>query len=143
LTNRAASYMSLKRFRPALEDCQLAASLQSAAPSPKTLLRLGRCQLALGTSAAALSTIRAVLSIEPKNAAAIQLRDKVQLLEGHVRNLDAARKRKDWGLARLALDKCMQSIEGEGTEVPTEWRIWRIELELCRGNWDAANVAAK
>lgn len=135
--------MALKRFRPALEDCQVAASLQSAAPSAKTLLRLGRCQLALGTSAAALSTIRAVLSLEPKNTAAIQLRDKVQVLEGHVRNLDAARKRRDWGLARLALDKCMQSIEGEGTEIPTEWRIWRIELELCRGSWDAANIAAK
>ncbi|KAF9465650.1 hypothetical protein BDZ94DRAFT_1296411 [Collybia nuda] len=142
LTNRAASYMALKRFRPALEDCQLAASLQSDAPSAKTLLRLGRCQLALGTSAAALSTIRAVLSLEPRNTAAIQLRDKVQLLEGHVRNLDAARKRRDWAMARLALDKCTQSIEGEGTEVPTEWRMWRIELELCRGNWDAANIAA-
>lgn len=143
MTNRAASHIALKRFRPALEDCQAAASLQSAAPSAKTLLRLGRCQLALGTSAAALSTIRAVLSLEPKNTAAIQLRDKVQVLEGHVRNLDAARTRKDWGLARLALDKCMQSIEGEGTEIPTEWRIWRIELELCRKSWEAANNAAK
>lgn len=135
--------MALKRFRPALEDCQVAASLQSAAPSAKTLLRLGRCQLALGTSAAALSTIRAVLSLEPRNTAAIQLRDKVQVLEGHVRNLDAARKRRDWGLARLALDKCTQSIEGEGTEIPIEWRMWRIELELCRGSLDAANIAAK
>lgn len=143
MTNRAASHMALKRFRPALEDCQVAASLQSAAPSAKTLLRLGRCQLALGTSAAALSTIRAVLSLEPRNTAAIQLRDKVQVLEGHVRNLDAARKRRDWGLARLALDKCTQSIEGEGTEIPIEWRMWRIELELCRGSLDAANIAAK
>lgn len=142
-TNRAASYMALKRFRPALEDCQQAASLQSAAPAPKTLLRLGRCQLALGSSAAALSSIRAVLAIEPKNTAALQLRDKVQVLEGHVRTLDAARKRKDWGLARLALDKCLQAIEGEGGEIPAEWRTSRVELELCRGNWEAANAAAK
>lgn len=142
LTNRAASYMALKKFRPALEDCQHAATLQVTAPSPKTLLRLGRCQLALGSSAAALSTIRAILTIEPNNTAAIQLRDKVQVLEGHIRNLDAARKRKNWGLARLALDKCLQSIEGEGAEVPTEWRTWRVELELAKGNWDAANAEA-
>ncbi|KAG6860002.1 hypothetical protein C0995_000644 [Termitomyces sp. Mi166 len=142
LTNRAASYMALKKFRPALDDCQLAVTLQSAAPSPKTLLRLGRCQLALGSTAAALSTIRVVLTLEPQNTVAIQLRDKVQVLEGHLRNLDAARKKKNWSLARLALDKCLQAIEGEGAEVPTEWRTWRVELELAKGNWEAANVAA-
>jgi len=142
-TNRAASYMALKRFRLALEDCQMAASLQSAAPSPKTLLRLARCQLALGSSTPALSTIGTVLALEPKNAQAVQLKDKVTALEGHVRNFESARKRKDWAMARLALDKCLQSIEGEGGDVPTEWRIWRVELELSRGSWDAANMAAK
>ncbi|KAF8075276.1 hypothetical protein FPV67DRAFT_1665998 [Lyophyllum atratum] len=142
LTNRAASHMALKKFRPALEDCQLAASFQSSSPQPKTLLRLGRCQLALGSTAAALSTVRAILTIEPRNPGALGLRDKVQVLEGHMRNLDAARKRKNWGLARLALDKCLQGIEGEGGEVPTEWRTWRVELELAKGNWDMANAAA-
>jgi len=42
----------------------------------------------------------------------------------------------------LALDKCLQGIEGEGGEIPTEWRLWRVEHELARGNWDAANIAA-
>lgn len=142
LTNRAASNMALKRFRLALEDCQMAASLQSSAPSPKTLLRLARCQLALGSSTPALSTIGTVLALEPQNAQAVQLKDKVIALEGHVRNFGSARKRKDWAMARLALDKCLQSIEGEGGDVPTEWRIWRVELELSRGSWDAANMAA-
>jgi DnaJ family protein C protein 7 len=45
-------------------------------------------------------------------------------------------------MARLALDKCLQSIEADGGEVPTQWRLWRIELELARGNCDAANTAA-
>ncbi|KNZ74968.1 hypothetical protein J132_05367 [Termitomyces sp. J132] len=142
LTNRAASYIALKKFRPALDDCQQAAALQSATPSSKTLLRLGRCQLALASTAAALSTIRTILTLESQNSAAIQLRDKVQVLEGHLRNLDAARKKKNWSLARLALDKCFQAIEAEGTEIPTEWRTCRIELELAKSNWDAANIAA-
>jgi len=135
--------MALKRFRPALEDCQVAASIQSASPSPKTLLRLARCQLALGSSTPALSTIRIILTIEPKNLQAIQLKDKVQLLENHVKNFENARKKQDWALARLALDKCLQAIEGEGGDVPAEWRYWRVELELSRGCWDAANNAAK
>ncbi|KIJ65490.1 hypothetical protein HYDPIDRAFT_110587 [Hydnomerulius pinastri MD-312] len=142
LTNRAASYMALKRFRLALADCQQAATLQSAEPSSKTLIRLARCQLALGSSEPALTTLRTVIALEPSNAAALQLQEKVLELEAHLRNFDGARRRKEWGMARLALDKCLQSIEGEGGEVPTQWRLWRVELELARASWDAANIAA-
>jgi DnaJ family protein C protein 7 len=91
----------------------------------------------------ALSTIRNILAIEPRNPQALLLRDKIQVLENHVKNFDAARQKKAWGLARLALDKCLQAIEGEGGDVPAEWRLWRVELELCRGNCEAANIAAK
>ncbi|KAG2042760.1 hypothetical protein BDR03DRAFT_990382 [Suillus americanus] len=142
LTNRAASYMALKRFRPALSDCQQAATLQSSEPSSKTLIRLARCQFALGLSEPALSTLRSVLSLEPTNPAALQLKDKVLELEAHLRNFESSRTRKEWGMARLALDKCLQSIEAEGGEIPIQWRLWRVELELSRGNWDAANTAA-
>lgn len=142
-TNRAASYMTLKRFRLALSDCQQAATLQSAEPSSKTLVRLARCQFALGLSEPALMTLRSVLALEPTNTAAVQLNHKVLELEAHLRSFQAARGRSDWGMARLALDKCLQSIDGEGGEVPTQWRLWRVELELARGNWDAANTAAK
>ncbi|KAJ3783348.1 hypothetical protein GGU10DRAFT_361198 [Lentinula aff. detonsa] len=142
LTNRAASYMALKRFRPALDDCQHAATLQSANPSAKTLLRLARCQLALGSPTPASSTLRTVLSLEPKNSAANQLKTKITELENHMKIFQSARGKKDWGLARLALDKCLQGIEGEGGEVPTDWRVWKVELELAKGNMDIANSAA-
>ncbi|KAJ7089731.1 hypothetical protein B0H15DRAFT_269331 [Mycena belliarum] len=142
LTNRAAAYMGIKRFRSALDDCQLASTLQAAAPSAKTLLRLARCQFALGSTTPALSTLRAVLAIEPKNTSALQLQSKISLLEGHLKNFENARARKEWAHARLALDKCLQGIEGEGGEIPTEWRLWRVELELARGNLEGANNAA-
>ncbi|KAJ7780711.1 hypothetical protein DFH07DRAFT_438451 [Mycena maculata] len=46
----------------------------------------------------------------------------------------------EWAHARLALDKCLQGIEGEGEEIPTEWWLWRVELELARtGNIEGAN----
>ncbi|KAJ7355631.1 protein prenylyltransferase [Mycena albidolilacea] len=142
LTNRAAAYMGIKRFRAALDDCQAAATLQAAAPSAKTLLRLARCQFALGSTTPALSTLRAVLALEPKNAPALQLQSKISLLEGHLRNFENAKVKKEWAHARLALDKCLQGIEGEGGEIPTDWRLWRVELELARGNLEAANTAA-
>ncbi|KAF7356927.1 hypothetical protein MVEN_01028600 [Mycena venus] len=142
LTNRAAAYMGIKRFRLALDDCQQAATLQAAAPSAKTLLRLARCQFALGSTTPALSTLRAVIALEPKNAPALQLQSKISLLEGHLKNFESAKVKKEWAHARLALDKCLQGIEGEGGEIPTEWRLWRVELELARGNIEAANTAA-
>ena len=135
--------MALKRFRPALADCQQAASLQSDNPVPKTLVRLARCQLAIGEATPALSVVRQVLAIEPNNTAAKQVQAKALELEAHLRNFEGAKKRKDWALARLALEKWSQTIEGESGDVPSEWRCWRIELELARGNWEAANVAAK
>jgi DnaJ family protein C protein 7 len=155
LTNRAAAYIALKRFRPALADCQHAVSLQSqpstGAPAPpKTLLRLARCQLALAQTTAALSTLRAVLAAaaageqQPLIAQqATQMQSRALELEAHVRNLDAARRRGEWAMARIALDRCLQVVEAEGSETPTEWRVWRVEIELARGNWDGANSAAK
>jgi DnaJ homolog subfamily C member 7 len=132
--------MALKRFKSALADCQTAASLQAASPSPKTLLRLARCQHALGEVAGASSTLRALLEIEPNNLPARELRQRVDELATHLANFERARADKSWGMARLALDQCIQRIEGGA---PTQWRLWKIELELVRGNWESAYNAAK
>ena len=147
LTNRAAAYMALNRFRPALADCQSAATLQSTSGNvsgapPKTLLRLARCHLALGTPDAASSALCPVLDTEPDNAQARALADKIRELEGHLVTFQGARERKEWGLARLALDKCRQVVEREGGDIPLEWRLWKVDLELAKGNWDGANVNA-
>jgi len=53
--------------------------------------------LVLGSTTPALSTIPSVLAFEAKNAQAVQPRDKVQVLENHVRNFETARKKKEWG----------------------------------------------
>jgi len=64
---------ALKRFLPALEDCQQASSLQSSSPQPKTLIRLAHGHYALGLPTAALTALQTALSMEPKNASALQL----------------------------------------------------------------------
>jgi len=148
LTNRAAASIAVKRFRFALADCLLAATQQATASAggaapPKTLLRLARCQLALAQTAAALSTLRAVLAAEPDSAPAAQMHARALELEAHTRNLVGSRQRREWGMARIALERCIKAVEAEGSEIPTEWRQWRVELELARGNWEGANNAAK
>lgn len=143
LTNRAAAYMAQKKFKPALADCQQAAALQADAPSVKTLTRLARCQLSTGSTAPALSTLRSVLELEPKNAAALQLQKKVLELEAHLRNFEGAKARGEFAMARLALEKCIQTMDAEGGDIPIQWRLWRVELELARGSWDNASMSAK
>jgi DnaJ family protein C protein 7 len=84
-----------------------------------------------------------VLSEEPGNTQATQLQTKALELEAHVRNLEMSRRRGEWAMARIALDRCLRVVDAEGSEIPIEWRVWRVEIELARGNWDGANSAAK
>jgi hypothetical protein len=84
-----------------------------------------------------------VLSAEPANAQATQMQVRALELEAHVRNLELSRRRGEWGMARIAHERCLRVVEAEGSEIPIEWRIWRVEIELARGNWDGANSAVK
>jgi DnaJ homolog subfamily C member 7 len=135
--------MALKRFRPALADCQAAVALQAAAPQAKTLVRLAKCQQALGQYAAALSTLRAALDADPTHAPAWDLQKKVRVLAGHLESFEAARAKGQWPMARLSLDQAFRAQEAEGGDIPVQWRLWRVEVEIARGGWDAANNAAR
>ena len=134
--------MALKQLETARAECQEAATLRGNAPGTKTIVRLARCHLALGASGPALSALREVLSLEPDNNSAKQLQAKALELEGNLRNFQSARSEKQWAIARLGLDRCFLAIEGESGDVPPEWRCWRIEIELAKGNWDGATMVA-
>ena len=67
----------------------------------------------------------------------------VEALEKHLRNHESSRAKKDWAMARLSLDRCIQAIEAEGGDTPIQWRLWKVEMEISRGNWDTAGIAAK
>ncbi|KAJ3503313.1 hypothetical protein NMY22_g18290 [Coprinellus aureogranulatus] len=154
--------MALKKFKPALDDCQQAlyilspspSSTTSSAPSSssspppnkpmivKTLLRLARCQFAVGSISHASSSLTRLLSMEQGNQQAKQLQQKISGVEGHIKNFEKAYQARDWGMARLALDKCTQAIDAEGGQCPSEWRVWKVELELARGDFDSASISA-
>jgi DnaJ family protein C protein 7 len=137
LTNRAASYMALKKFGLALADCQTAASLQSANPVPKTLLRLARCHLALGDTPACLAALRDL----PDSTPGIQdVRRRAEGLELHLQRFKDAKEKNEWGAARLALEQAVESVEGD---VPVQWRCWRVECEVARGSWAGAQNAVR
>jgi hypothetical protein len=166
LTNRAACHMALKFFRAALTDCQHAVSLQSSMGTTggtgssasgrvpaKTLIRLAKCHLALGSPGPALSALRSALEAAEGDApgsgaaaavqaaaAAREVERAARRMEVHLARFGAARAKGDWAMARLALEQARGECEGGG---PVEWRCWRVELELARGTVEGAMTAAK
>lgn len=131
--------MSLKRFRPALADCQKASGLQSAAPNSKTLVRLARCHFSLGEIPEAISVLAPVLaSLDPDNSAARSLDAQVKRVQEHLRQFRSYRDSGNYTLASIAMDKAQADVE----EVPLIWRIWRGEALLLKGAIDAASSVA-
>ena len=135
--------MAIKRFRSALADCELAEALQvtesaDGAATPKTLMRLARCQLALAQTEAALSTLRTVFAAEPTSAPAAEMHTRALELQVYMRNLVVWRERGEWSMARIELEKCLHAIEAEGNEIPIEWRQWRVDIKR-----DSTNSAAE
>lgn len=139
LTNRAAAYMQLKLYKSALEDCQIAASLQQANPQPKTLLRLARCQVAIGQPTQARTTLNNILAIDSNNTEALKLRQKANLLQDHLERYQKSAAAGEWVMARLALENAEALIDGS---IPVEWRVWKIQIEIRRRRFDAATSAA-
>ena len=74
---------------------------------------------------------------------ATQMQKSALLLEALVNNPEGLRRGQEWGRARVALEQCFEAIEAEESEIPVEWRLWHIEIELAHGNWDGANKAVK
>jgi tetratricopeptide (TPR) repeat protein len=99
--------MAINKFRPALEDCQQAAILQSAYPSPKTLIRLARCQLVVDSPTSALCTLSSVLSIEQSNEAALHLQKEALELDAHLR----ADKIKEEAIKAFEAEKFDDAVE--------------------------------
>jgi DnaJ family protein C protein 7 len=136
--------IAIKQFRRALQDCQQARTLQQAAPQLKTLQRLARCQLATGSPGPALSTIREALTLA--NGAAndlFSLKTNAETMQRHLDSVIKARDRGDWKSANAALDAARKMLEGEGKDVPTEWRCWAVEFKMARQEWDGATEAVR
>ncbi|TFY78663.1 hypothetical protein EWM64_g5352 [Hericium alpestre] len=138
-SNRAAAYVNQKRFRLALLDCQQAMSMQEN-PKAKLLVRLGRCQYALGRPAAALVALRRALTIDPNDEMAQIFREKSLQLQNHERDYEDARSRNHWRMAQRAYEQCIDAIRKERGEVPLEWKCWEVALEVARGCWDRATA---
>ncbi|KAG8988410.1 hypothetical protein FRB94_006459 [Tulasnella sp. JGI-2019a] len=139
-TNRAAAQMSTKRFKQALEDCNIAMTLQSESPSSKTLARTAKCHVALGDPASALRYAQQALDLDPGNKAVFATKAMADQMQNYLDRSRNSYKRKDWREAKWLLEQAMAACEGD---YPMQWRVWRVEMEIARKNWDeAASLAA-
>ncbi|KAA1466817.1 TPR-like protein [Dentipellis sp. KUC8613] len=137
--NRAAAYMGIKQFLPALADCQTA--LQEQAPTAKLLNRLGVCYYGTGDVTQALAAFRRALVRDPEYDAAKRYRAKTLALQRNIADFESARSAGRWRKAQDACTLCIRALLDEGGAIPHDWRCWEVEVQIALGNWDAASTA--
>ncbi|TKY88060.1 hypothetical protein EX895_003156 [Sporisorium graminicola] len=148
LTNRAAAKMSLKMYKSALSDCQLAKDIQArqspdGVAQPKTLIRLARCHLYLGNPSGALSVLNPVVSAAGLDDAtlkqAAQLQKQANSVADHLASFHSLSAQGDWSVAGFALDQAQSYAGLSESDVPLTWRIMRATVLLHKNNLDQAN----
>ncbi|KAG9004908.1 hypothetical protein FRB93_010087 [Tulasnella sp. JGI-2019a] len=143
-TNRAAAYMALKCFEPAVDDCEVAVLLQDHAPSAKTLGRLAKCRLALGDAGAALRAAQAGIESEDLSSQTypglVATKASAELMQLHLDESQVAWHAKSWAHSRVELKKAAAICEGDG---PAHWLVREIKIETALSNWQEATALAK
>ncbi|CAG8733860.1 6599_t:CDS:2, partial [Acaulospora colombiana] len=142
--NRAAALIATKDFRAALIDCQQARTLQQDAPQVKTLVRLARCQLAIGSPGPALSTLREAQALSTEtNRDLWNFKTNAETMQRHLDSIAKARGTGDWTTASAALEAARKMLEGDAKHAPTEWRCWSVEFRMARKDWNGATDAIR
>jgi DnaJ homolog subfamily C member 7 len=141
--SRALTYMALKRFKLAREDCKQLISSHPHNKDPRYLYRLAKCNLALGSHEIARDILSEVLETAPTYSEAIYLLAEADLLKSRLINLDLEIESQNWDAVIDLIGDCLVSLEAEGAEVPFQWRVWRIEAEIKRGNWEKADTESR
>ena len=130
--------MSLKRFKPALADCQEAVALQATSPQTRTLNRLSRCQIALGLIDDATRTLQEVLQLEPQNPQALADQARIARIQQDLLNIAREKSKGEWTYVMFGLDR----LEKEVDSPPLAWKITRVEALLGKKRLDDAALLA-
>ncbi|KDE07038.1 hypothetical protein MVLG_02616 [Microbotryum lychnidis-dioicae p1A1 Lamole] len=139
LNNRAASRMESRVYSSAFEDLLAAAALQAKEPQVKTLLRLGKCQTALGLVNQAQQTLDQAFKMDSTNVGVQNERKKVARIQNALANVKRDLEKKDWSMVLLGIDAAAREVE----ETPREWRTWKVQALVGKKQYDqAAGMAA-
>ncbi|KAK4055964.1 hypothetical protein OIO90_002957 [Microbotryomycetes sp. JL221] len=136
--NRAASRMESKSFRLALEDLLVAVGLQRNQPQSKTLLRLGKCQMALGMVVPAQQSLDEAFKLEPSNPQIQQERARVGRIGSHVQSIQKYINSKDWSMVLLGVDAAAREVD----ETPREWKSWKVQALVGKKRYEEASSIA-
>ena len=141
--SRAHAHMKLSDYAAALRDFSFASTMTTYEPSVITHLRIARCRLLLGSSQSALLAVRNALSLDARNNDALQLRQRILKLEGHMDAYRRAVSRYHWRLARSAYESCLSVYAQEGGDAPGHIQCWGVELLIAESAWEEATKSIK
>ena len=130
LSNRAAAYLMLNKYKKALEDCKI--SLQLDGDSAKTGLRLAKCYLGLGRPSDAM---RSLEQYYPDN------KDMISRVSLCQKFIDTARQDIDkcqFGRAKVSIQQALSIVSLQS--VPTSWNLMKCECLIGEGDLNEASL---
>lgn len=141
LANRAAALMSIRNYRSALADIQLANSSKFVAlgdqPSAKNVLRMIRCHLPLGQFYQARQALKTLMQESPDCLEAQKEDARLKRLEAILSTLQKDRDREDWSMLLFGLDRFQNELDC-GPLKAKEWLVWKVEALCGKKKWDDA-----
>ena len=106
LTNRAAAFMMLKRYKDCIADCE--AALSSDPRNTKALQRMATAQQRQGKMGASIKTLNRLCMMEPRNETFRKLRDEAERLRKGIEGARAYLERNIPSRALRVVDSLMQ-----------------------------------
>ena len=143
LTNRAAALMSQKKFRSAIEDIENALRDQpkDSEPNVKILVRLAKCQIALGGAKEALATINPIIDNDDNTV--INVKNQAMRVLNALESYERDRKSKNWTMANMSLRAAERESGCSQFDIPLEWKACKVECLIGKGDLvEAGRVAS-
>ncbi|KAG9023339.1 hypothetical protein FRB95_013215 [Tulasnella sp. JGI-2019a] len=140
LNKRARSFMQIKHFELARDDCEAALSIPNHPLRFAAMSDLANCHMALGDLAAAFLQVHEALKLYPRDDSFLAMESTLKKVQIDLEASRDAWASHEWYKAKSALARVMVEWQGD---YPLEWWIWKVEADIATRNWEDAITTAR
>ncbi|KOX78956.1 DnaJ like protein subfamily C member 7 [Melipona quadrifasciata] len=133
--NRAACYMMLDKYPPALEDAKKCIELD--AKVCKAYVRIVKCCLILGDIVQAETTLSKLLEVDPENKGITTEKKDLEYVKRFLKDADAAYNAKDYRKVVYCMDRCC-----DVSTRCTRFKLTKAECLVFLGRYQEAQEIA-
>ena len=134
-------YISQKKFRLALADCETARTLQPSKPDVRILLRHARCQVAIGAASSALKTLQTAREAQPgigKTTDYKSLKEQADQMQQLFRKIGTERRHQSWESGRRLVTRLLGMLECQYEDTEPRLIVWDMEFRIAAQKFESA-----